>query len=98
VSATVFAQMVYAPAGRSVSVAITVAVSAVWPVIGAVKHSILVATWHMLSTGELYREPGGDYFERRRDPEREVKRLIAQLQRLGQNVTLGPTNPGPAPA
>ena len=35
------------------------------------------------------REPGGDYFERRRDPDREAKRLIAQLQRLGHNVTPG---------
>ena len=30
--------------------------------IGAVKHSILCACWHMLTTGELYREAGGDYF------------------------------------
>ena len=37
--------------------------------LGAVKHSILVACWHMLSTGELYADLGGDYFERR-DPTR----------------------------
>ena len=66
--------------------------------LGAVKHSILVAAWHMLSTGELYREPGGDYFERRRDPDRETKRLVAQLQRLGHNVTLGPATSTPAAA
>ncbi len=66
--------------------------------LGALKHSILVAAWHMLSTGELYREPGGDYFERRRDPQREINRLVAQLQRLGQNVTVGPTASGPAAA
>ena len=35
--------------------------------LGAVKHSILCAIWHMLSTGELYRDLGGDYF-RKRDP------------------------------
>jgi hypothetical protein len=35
--------------------------------IGAVKHSILIAIWHMLSTGETYRDLGGDYFARR-DP------------------------------
>jgi len=52
----------------------------------------------MLSTGELYREPGGDYFERRRDPDREVKRLLAQLQRLGHTVTLATTTSRPAPA
>ena len=66
--------------------------------LGAVKHSILVAAWHMLSTGELYREPGGDYFERRRDPQREINRLIARLERLGANVTVGPATSTPAPA
>ena len=55
--------------------------------LGAVKHSLLVACWHMLSTGELYREPGGDYFTRR-DPERATRRLVAQLERLGHRVTL----------
>jgi transposase len=55
--------------------------------LGAVKHSILCACWHMLTTGELYRDLGGDYF-RKRDPERQTKRLVAQLERLGHTVTL----------
>ena len=55
--------------------------------IGAVKHSIIVAAWHMLSTGELYHDLGPDYY-RRRDPARTTKRLLAQLQALGHNVTL----------
>jgi transposase len=55
--------------------------------LGAVKHSIICACWHMLSTGETYRDLGGDYF-RRRDPERHTKRLVAQLERLGHTVTL----------
>jgi len=55
--------------------------------LGAVKHSILYAIWHMLTNGELYRDLGGDYF-RKRDPERQTKRLIAQLERLGHKVTL----------
>ncbi len=58
--------------------------------LGAVRHSILIATWHMLSTGELYREPGADYFERRQSPERRVKALVAKLEGLGQRVTLEP--------
>ena len=57
--------------------------------LGAVKHSILVACWHMLTTGELYNDLGGDYF-RKRDPERTTKRLIAQLEALGHSVTLQP--------
>jgi transposase len=55
--------------------------------IGAVKHSILTAIWHILSTGETYRDPGRDYFARR-DPKRATRRLVAQLQRLGHTVTL----------
>ena len=55
--------------------------------LGAVKHSILCACWHMLRTGELYRELGGDYFTRQ-DPERTTRRLVAQLERLGHHVTL----------
>ncbi len=55
--------------------------------LGAVKHSIITGCWHMLTTGELYREAGGDYFSRR-DPERATRRLVAQLERLGHHVTL----------
>ena len=55
--------------------------------LGAVKHSILCACWHMLSTAELYNDLGGDYF-RKRDPQRTTKRLIAQLEALGHTVTL----------
>jgi transposase len=55
--------------------------------LGAVKHSILCACWHMLTTGETYRDLGGDYF-RKRDPERQTSRLVAQLERLGHKVTL----------
>jgi transposase len=55
--------------------------------LGAVKHSMLCACWHMLSTGELYNDLGGDYFQRR-DPAKTTKRLVAQLERLGHIVTL----------
>jgi len=55
--------------------------------LGAVKHSMICACWHMLSTGELYRDLGGDYFQRR-DPERATKRLVHQLEALGHSVTL----------
>lgn len=55
----------------------------------AVAHSMLVATWHILTTGEIYRDPGGDYFAKR-DPERTTRRLVAQLEKLGHAVTLEP--------
>ena len=58
--------------------------------LGAVKHSIITAAWHMLTTGELYVDPGADYFDHRIDPQRKIKRLIAQLESLGQTVVLEP--------
>jgi transposase len=56
----------------------------------AVAHSMLIAVWHILTTGETYVDPGGDYFTRR-DPARTTRRLVAQLQRLGHTVTLETT-------
>jgi transposase len=53
----------------------------------AVGHSILTAAWHMLQSGEVYADLGGDYFMRR-DPQRATRRLVAQLERLGHRVTL----------
>ena len=53
----------------------------------AVQHSMLVAYWHMFTTGETYRHLGGDYY-RKRDPERQTRRLVAQLEALGHRVTL----------
>ncbi len=55
--------------------------------LGAAKHSLICACWHMLSTGELYNDLGGDYF-RTRDPQRTTKRLVTQLEALGHTVTL----------
>lgn len=55
--------------------------------LGAVKHSMICAVWHMLTTGELYDDLGSNYF-RQRNPERTTKRLIAQLEALGHHVTL----------
>jgi transposase len=57
--------------------------------LGAVKHSLICVCWHMLTTGELYRDLGSDYF-RRRDPERATKHLLRQLEALGHRVTLEP--------
>jgi transposase len=53
----------------------------------AVAHSMLVAVWHILNTGEIYRDLGGDYFSQR-DPERTTRRLVTQLEKLGHVVTL----------
>jgi len=55
--------------------------------LGAVKHSIICAAWHMLSTGELYNDLGPDYFSKR-NPQRTTQRLVRQLEALGHQVTL----------
>ena len=61
--------------------------------LGAVKHTVICAVWHMLTTGEIYHDLGAGYFTRR-NPERRTKRLIRQLEQLGHTVTLT-TAPAP---
>lgn len=56
----------------------------------AVAHSMLVSAWHMLTTGEPYRDLGGDYFAQSRDPERQARRLRHQLELLGYSVSVTP--------
>jgi transposase len=56
--------------------------------IGAVKHAILIALYHMLKTGELYRPPIVHPDAERKQRERTTKRLVSQLERLGHSVTL----------
>jgi transposase len=55
---------------------------------GAVRHSILVAAWHILAKQVPYHDLGGDYFDRRRDPDRETRALVRKLERMGHHVTL----------
>jgi transposase len=54
----------------------------------AVAHSLVIVIWMMLATGEQFHDLGEDWFQRRRDPERESRRLVHQLERLGYTVTL----------
>jgi len=62
--------------------------------LGAVKHSILIALYHMLTTGELYRPPTPNPDAERRTRERTTKRLLAQLEALGHTVTLAEKTAG----
>lgn len=55
----------------------------------AVGHSILVIYYHMLTTGEPYREKGADYFSEL-DRTHAERRFTKQLERLGYQVTLTP--------
>jgi transposase len=56
----------------------------------AVGHTILVIAWHILQDTLTYQELGGDYFDRRRDPDAQQARLIRQLTALGLKVTVEP--------
>ena len=53
----------------------------------AIQHSMLIAIWHMATTGTLYTDPGADYYTRL-NPERTRTRAIRQLQAMGYRVTL----------
>ncbi len=53
----------------------------------AIQHSMLVAIWHMGTTGTLYDGPGADYFTRL-NPGRAKKRAIHQLGSMGYRATL----------
>lgn len=54
----------------------------------AVAHSLLDVIWHMLTTGEVFADLGEDYFISRHDKERQTRRLISQLEKLGYTVEL----------
>lgn len=56
----------------------------------AVAHSLLVSAWHVLATKTAYHDLGGDYFRTRDNPDHQRRRAIAQLERLGYNVTVKP--------
>lgn len=54
----------------------------------AVANSIAGAVWHVLSKKVPYQELGGDYFERRKNPEKEARRLVAKLEAMGHKVVI----------
>jgi transposase len=56
--------------------------------IGATRHDILIAYYHIVSDRVPYRELGADWLARRHSPEQRTRRLVRQLEALGHNVTL----------
>ena len=56
----------------------------------AVEHSMIIAIWNMLQSGESFTDLGGDYYTRLR-PERTKNRALQQLRQLGFTVTLEPS-------
>jgi transposase len=55
----------------------------------AVGHTLLVIVYHLLKNGTSYEELGGNYFEER-DRSAIERRLVRQLERMGNKVTIEP--------
>ena len=51
-------------------------------------HSMLDTMWYLLTNGTLYVDPGADYFDRRKDPATQAKRLAQRIEDLGFEVTM----------
>ena len=56
--------------------------------IGATRHDLLIAYWHVVHDEVNYRELGADWAVRRYSPEHQLNRLIRQIERLGKIVTV----------
>lgn len=56
--------------------------------IGATRHDLLVAYYHVVRDRVPFRELGPDWLARRYSPEHRARRLVRQLQALGFSVTL----------
>ena len=53
----------------------------------AVQHAILVAIWHMLTTGSFHEDLGPDHFKRH-DKERRKRHLVSQLRKMGVELEI----------
>jgi transposase len=56
---------------------------------GTVAHKIVIAAFHILNTGQPYRDLGSDYLDSRAK-HRTTKHLVRRLEQMGYHVTLGP--------
>jgi transposase len=53
----------------------------------AIERAILTATWHMLTNGAFYQDPGPDYYLKH-NPARRANKAIHELTSLGYKVTI----------
>ena len=56
--------------------------------IGATRHDILVAYYHIVRDHVPYRDLGPDWQRKRYSPEHRARRLVRQLEALGFNVSM----------
>ena len=50
-------------------------------------HSMLIAIYHVLSTGELFKDLGSDYYNQF-NKERKANSMVKRLKALGYEVTI----------
>ena len=60
--------------------------------IGATRHDLLIAYWHVVHDQVNYADLGPDWAQRRRSTEHRTRRLVHQLEQLGHTVTLEPSH------
>src|SRR6185437_3394822 len=58
--------------------------------IGATRHDILIAYYHIVRDHAPYQDLGPDWNNRHRSTEQQTRRLVRQLERLGVTVTITP--------
>ena len=58
--------------------------------VGATRHDLLIAYWHVVHDHVDYADLGPDWAQRRRSTEQRTRRLVRQLEQLGHTVTIGP--------
>jgi transposase len=56
--------------------------------IGATRHDILIAYWHILAVGTTYQDLGPDWNRTPKALDAQARRLVAQLEALGKKVTI----------
>jgi transposase len=66
--------------------------------IGAIRHDLLVAYYHVVRDQVPFRELGPDWQRKRYSPEHRARRLQRQLEALGYTVTLEQVEPTEQPA
>jgi transposase len=58
--------------------------------IGATRHDILIAYYHIVRDRVAYRDLGPDWNDRKRSTDQQTRRLVRQLEKLGMKVTATP--------
>jgi transposase len=62
----------------------------------AVAHRMLIIAWHIIQDGTVYKELGGNHYDRLH-PDRSARRLIKRLEQIGFQVAVKKTPPESAP-